>query len=112
EVEKPKLMPMLHTSNRELRSQFGQVAGFSRGKHPLQRNAIIGLAHFKDKSAITNLIEVLERDVRPAIRGTAAWALGKIGTEKSYVAIEKALEKEQDEDARAEMLTGLSFKNE
>ncbi|HLR59201.1 MAG TPA: tRNA epoxyqueuosine(34) reductase QueG [Pseudogracilibacillus sp.] len=112
EVAKPKLKPMLNASNREFRSQFGHVAGFWRGKNPLQRNAIIGLAHFKDKTAITDLIEVLERDVRPAIRGTAAWALGKIGTEKSYVAIEKALEKEQDEDARAEMLTGLSFKNE
>lgn len=112
EVAKPKLKPMLNASNREFRSQFGHVAGFWRGKNPLQRNAIIGLAHFKDKTAITDLIEVLERDVRPAIRGTAAWALGKIGTEKSYVAIEKALEKEQDEDARAEMLTGLSFKDE
>lgn len=112
EVAKPKLKPMLNASNREFRSQFGHVAGFWRGKNPLQRNAIIGLAHFKDKTAITDLIEVLERDVRPAIRGTAAWALGKIGTEKSYVAIEKALEKEQDEDARAEMLTGLSFKED
>ncbi len=112
EVAKPKLKPMLNASNREFRSQFGHVAGFWRGKNPLQRNAIIGLAHFKDKTAIDDLVQVLEQDVRPAIRGTAAWSLGKIGTERSYVAIEKALEKEENEDARAEMLTGLSFKNE
>jgi len=111
EVAKPKLKPMLNASNREFRSKFGHVAGFWRGKNPLQRNAIIGLAHYKDKTAIDDLIEVLNTDVRPAIRGTAAWSLGKIGTEKSYQAIEKALEKEQHEQARAEMVTGLSFRD-
>lgn len=112
EVAKPKLKPMLNASNREFRSKFGHVAGFWRGKNPLQRNAIIGLAHYKDKTAIDDLIEVLNTDVRPAIRGTAAWSLGKIGTEKSYIAIEKALEKEQHEQARAEMVTGLSFRDQ
>src|SRR5690625_5451731 len=87
---------MLNASNREFRSKFGHVAGFWRGKNPLQRNAIIGLAHYKDKTAIDDLIEVLNTDVRPARRGTAAWSLGKIGTEKSYQAIEQALDKEQD----------------
>lgn len=111
EVAKPKLKPMLNTSNREFRKKFGHVAGFWRGKNPLQRNAIIGLAHYKDKTAIDDLIEVLENDVRPAIRGTAAWALGKIGTEKSYIAIEQALKKEENEEARIEMENGLAFKN-
>src|SRR5690625_6663014 len=64
---------MLNASNREFRNKFGHLAGFWRGKNPLQRNAIIGLAHFKDKTAIDELIEVLNTDVRPAIRGTAAW---------------------------------------
>src|SRR5699024_11776663 len=109
EVARPKLKPMLNASNREFRSKFGHVAGFWRGNNPLQRNAIIGLAHYKDKTAIDDLIEVLYTDVRPAIRGTAAWSLGRIGTEKYYIAIEKALEKEKHEQASAEMITGLSF---
>lgn len=109
EVAKPKLKPMLRMSNREFRKKFGHVAGFWRGKNPLQRNAMIGLAHFKDETAVDELIEVLNNDVRPVIRGTAAWALGKIGTDKAYEAIEKALEKETDERVIFEMKKGLDF---
>lgn len=111
EVAKPKLKPMLRMSNREFREKFGQVAGFWRGKNPLQRNAMIGLAHYKDETAVDELIEVLENDVRPMIRGTAAWALGKIGTEKAYEAIEEALEKEKDDQVIFEMKKGLAFQN-
>src|SRR5699024_4385420 len=91
EVAKPLLRPMLRMSNREIREKFGHVSGFGRGKKPLQRNAIIGLAHYKDESAVDDLVDVMIEDVRPEIRGTAAWALGKIGTKKAYEAIEQSL---------------------
>ena len=109
EVAKPLLRPMLRMSNREFRAKFGHVAGFWRGKNPLQRNAVIGLAHFKDETAVDDLIAVMKEDVRPVIRGTAAWALGKIGTEKALEAIEIALEKETDERVKVEMEKGLQF---
>lgn len=112
EVAKPKLKPMLRMSNREFREKFGHVAGFWRGKNPLQRNAMIGLAHFRDETAVDDLIHVLKKDVRPVIRGTAAWALGKIGTEKAYQAIEEALEMETDERVRVEMEKGLALRSE
>src|SRR5699024_4975180 len=111
EVANPKLKPMLNASNREFRSKFGHVAGFWRGKNPLQRSEIIGLYHYKNNTAIDCLIEVLKTDVRSAISGSAGWSLGKIGTEKSYISIEKALEKEQHEQAPSEMVTGLSFRD-
>lgn len=109
EVAKPKLKPMLRMSNRALRGKFGHVAGFWRGKNPLQRNAMIGLAHYKDKTAVDELVAVMNDDVRPMIRGTAAWSLGKIGTEKAFQAIEKAMEKEKDERVVFEMEKGLKF---
>lgn len=107
EVAKPKLKPMLTLSNREFRETFGHVAGFWRGKKPLQRNAIIALAHYKDKTAIDDLQSVMMNDVRPVIRGTAAWALGKIGSNKSIEAIEKALQIEEDEQVIYEMKRAL-----
>ncbi len=107
EVAKPKLKPMLTMSNRQFRETFGHVAGFWRGKKPLQRNAIIALAHYKDKTAIDDLVNVMTNDVRPVIRGTAAWALGKIGSEKSAKAIEKALKTEKDEQVIVEMERAL-----
>lgn len=107
EIAKPLLKPMLTMSNRKFREKFGHVSGFWRGKKPLQRNAIIGLAHYKDETAVDTLIELLENDVRPVIRGTAAWALGKIGTEKAKQALEMKLEKETDERVAVEIEKGL-----
>jgi len=109
EVAKPLLRPMLKMSNREFREKFGHVSGFWRGKNPLQRNAMIALAHFKDETAVDDLITVMKEDVRPVIRGTAAWALGKIGTEKAKLALEFAFEKEQDDRVKVEIEKGLSF---
>ncbi|MBS4210835.1 tRNA epoxyqueuosine(34) reductase QueG [Bacillus sp. FJAT-50079] len=109
EVVKPLLLPLLQISNREFREKFGEIAGSWRGKKPIQRNAIIALAHFKEESAVDELIKVLRKDVRPDIRGIAAWALGKIGGEEAKAALLEAREIEQDETALREIDKGLAF---
>lgn len=103
ELAKPLLQPMLQLSNREFKERFGEVSGSWRGKNPIQRNAIIALAHFKDESAVPELIAMLDKDPRPVIRGTIAWALGQIGTQEGYRAIQEALTKEQDSEVLAEL---------
>lgn len=109
ELVKPELKPMLRMSNRGFREHFGHMAGFWRGKKPLQRNAMIALAHYKDQSALDELIQVMCNDPRPMIRGTAAWSIGKIGTQEGYQAIEAAMEEETDEDVLFEMEKGRTF---
>lgn len=109
EIVKPLLKPILHISNRDFKEKFGPLSGSWRGKKPIQRNAIIALAHFKDESAIEDLIVVMNKDSRPVIRGTAAWALGKIGGQAAKDALEKAYEKETDEKAKNEIEKGLAF---
>lgn len=112
EIAKPKLKPLLTMSNREFKEKFGPISGSWRGKKPLQRNAILALAHFKDTTAIPDLIELMHHDPRPVIRGTAAWAIGKIaGAGGIEVAEElyKAFEKEQDEEVKEEINKGLAF---
>ncbi|MDR4945775.1 tRNA epoxyqueuosine(34) reductase QueG [Neobacillus cucumis] len=111
EVAKPLLKPILKLSNREFKNRFGSLSGAWRGKKPIQRNAIIALAHFKDESAIPELIEVLEKEPSPVSRGTAAWALGKIGGEAAYDALKKAKELETDSQVQAEIDKGLCFYN-
>ncbi|MDK6369947.1 MULTISPECIES: tRNA epoxyqueuosine(34) reductase QueG [Aerococcus] len=74
----PLLKPMLTLSNREFKEQFGHLAGAWRGKKPLQRNAILALANYRDRSAIPLLLEMIEKDPRPMIRGTAAYAVSII----------------------------------
>lgn len=103
ELAKPLLLPMLSLSNREFKETYGHMSGSWRGKNPIQRNAILALAHFKDETAVPTLTDVLVKDPRPVIRGTAAWALGQIGTSEGIEAVEMAIHNEEDPDVRIEM---------
>ncbi|MET3683566.1 epoxyqueuosine reductase [Alkalibacillus flavidus] len=105
---KPKLEPLLTMSNREFKETFGEMAGSWRGKKPIQRNAIIALANYKETSAVDTLASVMTQDPRPMIRGTAGWAIGQIGRSDGQSLIEDAMERETDERARDEMEKGLS----
>lgn len=109
EVAKPLLKPILKLSNREFKAKFGHVSGAWRGKKPIQRNAIIALGHFKDETAIPDLVDILENEGSPVSRGTAAWALGKIGGETAFAALNKAQEHEQDLEVQNEIEKALSF---
>ncbi|MDF2557911.1 MAG: putative Fe-S protein [Bacillales bacterium] len=78
ELVKPLLKPILSLSNRAFKEKFGHMAGAWRGKTPLQRNAILALAHFKDQSALGELQRIAEIDTREVIRETAKYAVNKI----------------------------------
>lgn len=103
ELVKPLLKPMLTLSNRQFKETYGHMSGSWRGKNPIQRNAIIALAHFKDESAVPDLIGLMEKDPRPMIRGTAAWALGLIGNSEGLEAVQRALPNEENEEVCSEM---------
>ncbi|KUP09601.1 iron-sulfur cluster-binding protein [Bacillus coahuilensis m2-6] len=109
EIAKPLLLPLLTMSNREFNETYGHVSGSWRGKKPIQRNAILALAHFKERAAVEVLIHLLKTDPRPVIRGTAAWALGKIGGKEAYEALKFYREKEQDQEVVGEIEKGLRF---
>lgn len=109
EIAKPLLEPLLKISNREFKEKFGYISGSWRGKKPIQRNAILALAHFREVSAIPALVDLLETDERPVIRGTAAWAIGKIGSFEGLSALKKAEEQEKDSEVIEEIKKGLAF---
>lgn len=109
EIVKPLLKPLLLISNREFKEKFGYISGSWRGKKPIQRNAIIALAHFKDETAIPDLLTLLHHDPRPVIRGTAAWAIGKIGGENAESELLSAKESEKDDLVTLEIEKGLKM---
>lgn len=109
EAAKPLLRPILSLSNREFKIKFGHVSGAWRGKKPIQRNAMIALAHFKDKTAVPDLIKVLEKEASQVAKGTAAWALGKIGGELALAALKKAKDRETDPEVLKEIKKGLAM---
>lgn len=112
EVAKPLLEPLLTISNRDFKETYGHISGSWRGKKPIQRNAIIALAHFKEVSALPTLIEVFQKDERPVIRGTAAWAIGKIGGKEVEEVLQEGLIREKDEEVRLEIQKGLACIND
>jgi epoxyqueuosine reductase len=96
ELIKPLLKPLLTIGNREYKEKYGSNASSWRGKKPIQRNAVIALGNFRDESAVKDLTNMLLRDVRPELRATAAWALGRIAVPEAIEALYKALAGEQD----------------
>ncbi|WP_088042156.1 tRNA epoxyqueuosine(34) reductase QueG [Bacillus sp. EAC] len=108
ETVKPLLRSVLKVSNREFKNQFGQMSGSWRGKNPIQRNAIIALAHFKDESAVVDLMEMAKNDARPVIRGTAIWAISEIEGNKGLPFIKECLKTELDAIVIEEINTVLS----
>lgn len=111
ETAKPLLIPLLEMSNKEFKDQFGRSSSSWRGKKPIQRNAILALAHFKDRSAVPHLARLLEHDPREVIRGTAAWALGKIGGEEAAAALKRAQEREESPEVLEEVRKGFQIMN-
>lgn len=107
ELTKPLLEPLFDLSNRQFREKFGHMSGSWRGKNPIQRNAVIALGHFKEVAAVPRLREMLKEDPRPVMRGTVAWALGRIGTKECYHAIQAALQSEEDQEVRTELEKAL-----
>lgn len=107
EILKPELTSLLEISNREFKDTYGHLSGVWRGKKPIQRNAIIALAHFKERGAIDILKRVAENDPRPVIKGTAYYAIGQILGDESFEYIRERFEFETDADVRREMLQGI-----
>jgi epoxyqueuosine reductase len=97
ELAKPLLRSLLSLSNKEFKARFGASAAAWRGRKPLQRNAIIGLGHFRDVTATADLGKVLLEDARPALREAAAWALGRIGSSEAQTLLQSGRSAEVDE---------------
>ncbi|TBL71247.1 tRNA epoxyqueuosine(34) reductase QueG [Paenibacillus thalictri] len=112
EKVKPLLIPLLTLTNREFKEKFGRSAAAWRGKKPIQRNAILALGNFRDESAVPVLSQLLKEDPRPEIRGTVAWALGRIGGEEAAQAVARALDTEPDEAVRTELRKAVNMREE
>lgn len=104
---RPELIPLLTMTKSEFRRVFGPTAMSWRGKKIVQRNACICLGNIKDPEAVPALIGRLRHDPTPYVRGSAAWALGQIGTGPARRALEEAKERETDPIVAREIAEAL-----
>ncbi len=70
------------------------------------RNVAIALGNWGAPEAVPALVRALG-DSEPLVRGHAAWALGRIGTQGARSALAKRLETEADDWVRAELEAAL-----
>lgn len=105
QVLQPDLKELIKMKNKDFKERYGHLAGAWRGRKPLQRNAIMALAHYRDQSAIPLLLELMVQDDRPVIRSSAAYAVSMIQRSFSQEIIDlmnEQLVREEEAESLAE----------
>jgi epoxyqueuosine reductase len=104
----PLLIPLLSMTQREYDLTIGLTSAGWRGKTTLQRNTVIALGNSKNEAAVKPLARLLENDPRPIIRQHAAWALGRIGSPKARLALDRSLKYDQSPEVNKEAKQALT----
>lgn len=111
----PVLSAVIEMSEEAFRRQYEGTAIFRIGRHRLLRNAAVALGNWGDKRAVPALVKALAAgtetrptNVKPLVRGHAAWALGRIGGQTARKTLEDALQRERDPYVRQEIQRAMS----
>ncbi len=106
--EEPELLPLLNISPSEFKRLIGPTTAGWIGRTRFRRNVAVALGNTGNPIAVPALVKALS-DEEPVIRGHAAWALGKIGSDRAKDALESALARENDRSVVAEFAAALEF---
>jgi epoxyqueuosine reductase len=102
----PELAPLLALTEEEFRARFRHSPIKRTKRRGLLRNICVALGNIGDPQAVPALIGALH-DHEALIRGHAAWALGRIRSEKAMDALHKALQTEEDKEVLQEILCAI-----
>jgi epoxyqueuosine reductase len=104
---RPSLIELLRMRSSGFKRRYAATAMGWRGAAVLRRNAAVALGNALDRSAVAALIESLQRDPHPMVRGHVAWALGRIGSPHAVAALRGRSATEPDRSVRAEIESAL-----
>jgi epoxyqueuosine reductase len=107
DVAAPELVELLLMRSGSFKRRYRQTAMGWRGAAVLRRNAAVALGNALDRSTVGALIESLENDPHPMVRGHVAWALGRIGSPRAIAALQRRYALEEDRQAHGEIGTAL-----
>jgi epoxyqueuosine reductase len=105
-VHGAKLIELMGMDQAEFSRRFRKSPVKRAKRRGLLRNVAVALGNWGSPEAVPVLAKALD-DEEPLIRGHAAWALGRIGTERSREALLRRLELEQDAWVREEIELAL-----
>jgi epoxyqueuosine reductase len=102
----PQLLELMALDDEAFRQRF-QASPVKRAKRRgLLRNVAVALGNWGNRAAVPELTRALH-DAEPLVRGHAAWALGRIGTDDAQAALVAALAREADEGVWTELEQAL-----
>ena len=103
ETSAPDLLALLRLrSGAFARTYRGTAMGW-RGAAVLRRNAAVALGNALDRAAVPTMVESLNADPHPLVRGHVAWALGRIGSPEALNALRTRADVEDDASVREEI---------
>ena len=100
------LEQVLSLTEETFRKQFNKSTLKRPKRAGLLRNAAIALGNHGDPRSVPCLSRAME-DREPLIRGAAAWALGKIGSQEAIATLKKHIQTEQDPMVQDELNTAI-----
>ena len=101
------LIELMGLSQEEFSRRFKGSPVKRSKRRGLLRNVAVVLDNWGPPEAVPALVAALNDD-EPLVRGHAAWALGRIGTEAAMQALRGREEGEEDEWVREELSLALS----
>jgi epoxyqueuosine reductase len=106
-MERPALAELM-AMDEDAWERFSRGSAVRRAKRAgFLRNVAVALGNWGAPEAEPPLVSALD-DAEPLVRGHAAWALGRIGTEGARTALARRLEREQDGFVREEIQAALA----
>jgi len=105
---RPELIPLLNISEEEFRRRFRRSPVLRTKRRGLRRNVAVALGNLADPDAVPALLEALADETDPLVRGHAAWALGRVGSDAAREGLRARLGREQDAFVRDEITVALS----
>lgn len=103
----PKLLDLISLDEEGFKRRFRRRAVMRTKRRGLLRNVAVALGNWGSDEAAGPLSRALE-DKEPLIRGHAAWALGRIGTQRAKCALEHRWKVEEETGVREELEAALS----
>ncbi len=106
-VHGAKLIELMSLSQEEFSARFRKLPVKRAKRRGPLRNVAVALGNWGSAEAVPVLAQALD-DAEPLIRGHAAWALGRIGTEAALQVLQARDEVEEDVWVREEIALALS----
>jgi epoxyqueuosine reductase len=110
EDSSPELIPLLALTEEEFRERFRRSPIKRVKRRGFLRNVCVALGNLRDPAAIPGLIGALH-DRESLIRSHAAWALGQIGGEQAYAALQTASKTEVVPEIQSEIAQAIAATN-